>query len=47
MPRSRVPYNLTAEPIVERERAGLRLLNLDSFVYGNWLFKVVSFGPPR
>ena len=37
----------TDEQIVERERAGFRLFNLNSFVYGNWLVKVVSFGPPR
>jgi hypothetical protein len=35
------------EQIVERERAVFRLFKLNGFVYGNWLFRVVSFGPPR
>jgi hypothetical protein len=33
------------EQIVERKRAGFRLFNLNSFVYGMWLFKLVSFEP--
>ena len=35
------------EQIVERERAVFRLFSVNSFGYGKWLFRVVSFGPPR